>query len=90
MRVGFQATSTRNMVEGYGYFGDGAAGDPNGSPAPVCHAMNADGYRHIGARSINDVDPAKIGGATLPRIQAEHETLRTERYLDRLAQISGG
>ncbi len=90
MRVGFQATSTRNMVEGYGYFGDGATGDPNGSLVHVRHAIDAGGYRHIGALSMNDGDPTEIGGATLPRIQAEYETLRTERYLDRLAQISGG
>ena len=87
-RAGFQATSTRNMVEGYGYTGTGKVGDPNGDIAQVRRAMDAGGYRHMGPLSmarLADVDPADLGAG---RIQANHETYRSARYAERLRGIA--
>ena len=87
-RAGFQATSTRNMVEGYGYTGTGKVGDPNGDIAHVRRAMDAGGYRHMGPLSmarLADVDPADLGAG---RIQANHETYRSARYAERLRGIA--
>ena len=44
-RCGFQATATRSMVEGYGYFGNGGPGDANGA---LVHARTMMRNRHIG------------------------------------------
>ena len=54
MRVGFQATAVRSMVEGYGYRGNGRSGDPNGSLINVRRAIDDGGYRHIGPLSMDD------------------------------------
>jgi len=86
-RTGFQATAGRNMVEGYGYFGSGHMGDPNGSLVHVRHAMDHGGYQHIGELSMSSIDQIDLGRFTLPRIQ-QHETTRTEAYRQRLAAIT--
>ncbi len=88
-RAGFQATSTRNMVEGYGYTGSGKVGDQNGDIANVRRAMDAGGYRHMGPLSMErlaDVNTSDLGAG---RIQAAHETYRSERYSARLRAITG-
>ena len=73
MRVGFQATATRNMVEGFGYFGSGRTGDENGSLLHVRREIDGSGYRHLGVLGKG----ASIGSdSSLPKIQKEHETLR--------------
>ena len=43
-RCGFQATATRSMVEGYGYFGSGKMGDPNGALVNARLAMDEGSY----------------------------------------------
>ena len=88
MRAGFQATSVRNMVEGYGYRGDGGVGDPNGSLVHVREAMDRGAYRHIGALSMANLDGIDADHFTLIKIQQSQENFRGERYLDRLAAIA--
>jgi len=85
-RAGFQATSTRNMVEGYGYFGSGGVGDPNGSLVHVRHAIDHGGYRHVGELSMAHLDSIDVGAFTLAQIQ-RHETARSDDYRRRLKAI---
>jgi ectoine hydroxylase-related dioxygenase (phytanoyl-CoA dioxygenase family) len=80
MRCGFQATSTRSMVEGYGYTGTGKAGDANGAIVHARRAMDRGEYRYVGALTPDDVARLNPTDFTLGRIQAEHETYRNERY----------
>jgi ectoine hydroxylase-related dioxygenase (phytanoyl-CoA dioxygenase family) len=86
-RAGFQATATRNMVEGYGYFGSGRQGDPNGALVHVRHAMDHGGYRHIGELSLGDVEAVDLNQFTQTRIQ-QRETVRSDGYRRRLQAIS--
>lgn len=86
-RAGFQATSTRNMVEGYGYTGSGKAGDSNGDIAYVRRAMDRGDYRHMGALSMASIEGADISTLGAARIQATHETYRGEKYVTRLKAI---
>ncbi|NJN51320.1 MAG: hypothetical protein HC809_05595 [Gammaproteobacteria bacterium] len=85
-RAGFQATAGRSMVEGYGYFGNGKAGDPNGSLVHVRRAMDDGGYRHVGELSMNRLDEVDLTKFTLTQIQ-RHETARTDDYKARLKAI---
>ncbi len=87
-RAGFQSTAVRNMVEGYGYTGNGRIGDPNGSLVYVRQAIDRGGYRYIGELSMADLDKVDIGKFTLAQIQREHETYRDERYLRSLEKIT--
>lgn len=85
-RAGFQATAGRNMVEGYGYFGSGSVGDPNGSLVHVRQAMDHGGYRHVGELSMSNIDDVDISRFTLAQIQ-QHETARSDAYRERLKAI---
>jgi ectoine hydroxylase-related dioxygenase (phytanoyl-CoA dioxygenase family) len=85
-RAGFQATSTRNMVEGYGYFGSGGVGDPNGSLVHVRHAIDHGGYRHVGELSMAHLGSIDVDAFTLTQIQ-RHETARSDDYRRRLKAI---
>lgn len=85
-RAGFQATAGRNMVEGYGYFGTGGAGDPNGSLVHVRQLMDQGEYRHVGELSMATVDAVDVRQFGLWRAQ-QHETARTADYRRRLAAI---
>jgi ectoine hydroxylase-related dioxygenase (phytanoyl-CoA dioxygenase family) len=87
-RAGFQATSTRNMVEGYGYFGSGAEGDPNGSLVHVRRLLDRGEYRHVGELSMGALDAADAASLGVARIQRQHETVRTPGYLRKLEAIS--
>jgi ectoine hydroxylase-related dioxygenase (phytanoyl-CoA dioxygenase family) len=86
-RAGFQATAGRNMVEGYGYFGNGRMGDPNGSLLHVRRAMDAGGYRYVGELSMRSLDQVDLDQYTLVQIQ-KHETVRSEDYRERLRAIT--
>ncbi len=88
MRAGFQATSVRNMVEGYGYRGDGGLGDPNGSLVHVRQAMDQGAYRNVGELSMANLDDITAEPFTLMKIQQAHETFRGERDLEQLAAIA--
>jgi len=85
-RAGFQATATRNMVEGYGYFGSGNAGDPNGSLVHVREAMDHGGYQYVGELSMKGIDQTDVSQFTLSQIQ-QHETVRSDGYRARLKAI---
>ncbi|MEI6440178.1 MAG: phytanoyl-CoA dioxygenase family protein [Alphaproteobacteria bacterium] len=87
-RCGFQATSVRNMVEGYGYFGSGQVADPNGSLVHVRRAMDAGGYVHTGSLSMDNLEAVDLAALGLPRIQAAHETYRSENYQTRMAAVA--
>lgn len=80
MRCGLQATSTRGMVEGYGYTGNGRTGDPNGAIRNVRELMDRGEYRHLRPLTPADAataDPLDFG---VGRIQQAFETHRGERY----------
>jgi ectoine hydroxylase-related dioxygenase (phytanoyl-CoA dioxygenase family) len=75
-RCGFQATAGRSMVEGYGYFGSGAMGDPNGAIVNARIAMDEGRYVPVGELSPEDLQAHQVGDYGLARIQSEHETRR--------------
>ncbi|MDG1234039.1 MAG: phytanoyl-CoA dioxygenase family protein [Pseudomonadales bacterium] len=74
-RCGFQATASRSMVEGYGYFGNGREGDPNGSIVKSRIAMDEGNYQRVGELSLAELE-GKLQELTLADIQNEHETPR--------------
>ncbi|MEZ5557650.1 MAG: phytanoyl-CoA dioxygenase family protein [Pseudomonadales bacterium] len=80
MRAGLQATAVSSMVEGYGYTGNGRAGDPNGALVHVRNEMDQGSYRHVGALSPADVENLDVRQFALARIQQAHETHRNERF----------
>jgi hypothetical protein len=86
-RAGFQATAGRNMVEGYGYFGNGGSGDPNGSLVHVRRALDAGTYRRTGELSMRDVGSVDVRELGVWQIQ-QHETTRTASYRRKLQSIS--
>lgn len=86
-RCGFQATAGRSIVEGYGYFGNGAAGDPNGAIVNARIAMDEGRYSRVGELTRDDVDAPQSQGLTLARIQGEHETAR-ERARELMGAIT--
>lgn len=88
-RCGFQATSGRSMVEGYGYFGNGRMGDPNGAIVNARIAMDEGTYARVGELSPGDVDSLDLGQFTLARIQSQHETPR-ERAQALMRTITAG
>lgn len=75
-RCGFQATSGRSMVEGYGYFGNGRMGDPNGAIAHARMAMDEGSYARVGELKADDVAALDAEGLSLARIQNRLETTR--------------
>ena len=72
-RCGFQATGTRSMVEGYGYYGTGKSGDPNGALVNARLAMDAGEYKRIGELTPGVVTQE---APTLMTIQQQHESER--------------
>lgn len=77
-RCGFQATAARSMVEGFGYFGSGKPGDPNGSTANARMAMDENRYQWLGPLSMQDVESGSIQGTTLAQLQSQFETHRDQ------------
>jgi ectoine hydroxylase-related dioxygenase (phytanoyl-CoA dioxygenase family) len=75
-RCGFQATASRSMVEGYGYFGSGERGDPNGAIVDARIAMDEGRYHRVGELSPDSLASLKPEDLTLARIQNERETRR--------------
>ena len=73
-RCGFQATGTRSMVEGYGYYGTGKSGDSNGALVNARLAMDAGEYTRIGILSPGG---PMLEKPTLMTIQNDHESKRT-------------
>lgn len=86
-RCGFQATAARSMVEGYGYYGNGGLGDPNGAIAHARIAMDEGGYERVGALTMADVERLSEAPLTLGRIQGELET-RRERARELIQAIA--
>ncbi len=86
MRCGLQATSTRGMVEGYGYTGSGRAGDPNGAIRFVRELIDRREYQYVRALALNDVENLRAEDFGLGRIQQHHETHRGPRYQDLVAR----
>lgn len=86
-RAGFQATASRNMVEGYGYFGTGRADDPNGSLVHVRNLIDQGEYRHLGEVSMSSLDEIDLAATSTHKIQ-RHETTRTDDYRARLAAMN--
>jgi len=85
-RAGFQATAGRSMVEGYGYFGNGGIGDPNGSLVHARRLMDEGRYRHVGELCMANLDGIDVTTYGLWHLQ-QHETTRTAGYFERLAAI---
>lgn len=85
-RTGFQATAGRNMVEGYGYFGNGKPNDPNGSLVKVRRLIDGDGYRHVGQLSMDRLDEVDLSELSAWQIQRD-EPARTEAYRHRLDAV---
>ena len=84
-RCGFQATGARSTVEGFGYFGSGGLGDPNGALVHARHAMDAGTYQRIGELRPGD----SLQNQSLPDIQNAQETLR-DRAQAMMQQIESG
>ncbi len=75
-RCGFQANAGRSMVEGYGYFGNGMQGDPNGAIVNARIAMDEGNYVRVGELSMEDIDTIRVEDFTLAQIQSQFETRR--------------
>jgi ectoine hydroxylase-related dioxygenase (phytanoyl-CoA dioxygenase family) len=86
-RCGFQATGTRSMVEGYGYYGTGEQGDPNGALVNARLAMDAGKYNRVGELSPEQ-DTAV--DSTLMTIQQQFESKRhvAERLVEGIRERS--
>jgi ectoine hydroxylase-related dioxygenase (phytanoyl-CoA dioxygenase family) len=74
-RCGFQATASRSMVEGYGYYGNGKEGDLNGSIVKVRIAMDEGNYNRVGALTLSDIKGAE-DQLSLAKLQSEFESAR--------------
>ena len=74
-RCGFQATASRSMVEGYGYYGNGKEGDPNGAIVEARIAMDEGRYHRVGALSLSDLE-GKTDQLTLAQLQLQFEPSR--------------
>ena len=61
------------MVEGYGYYGSGKAGDPNGAIVHARLAMDAGNYRRLGSLGAQELE---LEAPTLKVIQQKHESRR--------------
>ena len=61
------------MVEGYGYYGSGKSGDPNGAIVHARLAMDAGSYRRLGRLGPQELEPRPF---TLKTIQQKHEVQR--------------
>ena len=72
-RCGFQASGTRSMVEGYGYYGTGEPGDPNGAIVNARLAMDTGTYSRVGELTPGQ-SPAI--NPTLMTMQKKHESKR--------------
>ena len=83
-RCGFQATGGRSMVEGYGYFGNGEMGDPNGAIVHARMAMDEGGYERVGELKLTQLEQARQR-LSLVGIQNAHETRR--EHARRLSQV---
>ena len=88
-RCGFQATGTRSMVEGYGYFGSGTPGDPNGALVHARLAMDAGRYTRVGPCEPNQMSRQEAEALALARIQNAHETARAgaKRRMDTITVL---
>ena len=80
-RCGFQATAGSSMVEGYGYFGNGALGDPNGAIVNARIAMDEGRYQWVGELSPDNIASGSPDDLTLAGIQMQHETKREQARL---------
>ncbi|MFM8753281.1 MAG: phytanoyl-CoA dioxygenase family protein [Phenylobacterium sp.] len=87
-RLGYSAHSSNSMVEGYGYFGNGRAGDPNGAIVHARRAMDRGGYAWMGTLSRNHSTTADVIGLGLARIQRENEPARTDGYAAAVSRIT--
>ncbi len=77
-RCGFQATASRSMVEGFGYFGNGASGNSDGSIVNARLAMDEGSYTWVGELSPEGIDGyAPADRLTLTQLQERHETRRS-------------
>ena len=72
-RCGFQATGTRSMVEGYGYYGSGKSGDSSGALVNSRRAMDAGEYKRIGELVPGESEQET---PTLIELQRRHEPMR--------------
>ena len=74
-RCGFQATASRSMVEGYGYYGNGKEGDPNGAIVEARIAMDEGNYLRVGELSLSELE-GKTDRLTLEKLQSQFEPAR--------------
>ncbi len=86
-RAGFQAIRARGMVEGFGYLGTGAVGDPNGDLVHVRQALDRGEYQHLGALSQRGPASANLEASTLVQLQRRWEARRTAKYKERQRRI---
>jgi ectoine hydroxylase-related dioxygenase (phytanoyl-CoA dioxygenase family) len=79
-RLGLQASITANLVEGFGYRGDGRAGDRNGSLAALRRLIDQHGHRHVGELSMATISDVHLDELTLAQLQREQEDFRTDEH----------
>jgi hypothetical protein len=87
-RLGYSAHSSNSMVEGYGYFGSGRAGDPNGAIVHARQAMDRGEYTWMAELSRGQSTAADVIGLGLARIQRENEPARAESYAAAVSKIT--
>jgi ectoine hydroxylase-related dioxygenase (phytanoyl-CoA dioxygenase family) len=87
-RLGYSAHSSNSMVEGYGYFGSGRAGDPNGAIVHARQAMDRGDYAWMGELSQATSTAADVETLGVVRIQRAQETARTEGYAAAVGRIT--
>jgi len=80
-RLGLQSSITTNLVEGYGYRGNGRPGDRNGSLAAVRRLIDERGHHHVGELSMATIGEVDLDELTLARLQREQEDFRTHEHL---------
>lgn len=84
-RTGFQSSITANLVEGYGYRGNGKQGDINGSVAAVRREVDR-GYHHVGELSMDTLHTVDLDSLSLVRLQRQ-ETHRDQQHVESMATL---
>ncbi len=74
-RCGFQATASRSMVEGFGYYGNGKEGDLNGSIVKARIRMDEGNYNRVGELRLSDLEGAE-DQLSLAKLQSQFEPAR--------------
>ena len=87
-RLGLQSSITTNLVEGFGYRGNGRPGDRNGSLAAVRRLIDERGHRHVGELSMATIGDVDLDELTLVQLQREQEDFRSDEHLRQMMGLA--